>query len=33
VSGASLVLNGARTIGMMVARDQEILRVEIEIAE
>jgi Tol biopolymer transport system component len=33
VSGASLVLDGARTIGMMVTRDQEILRVEIEIAE
>ena len=33
VSGASLVLDGARTISMMVTRGQEILRVEIEIAE
>ena len=33
VLGASLVLDGPRTIGMMVTRDQEILRVEIEIAE
>lgn len=33
VSGGSLVLNGARNIGMMVTRAQEILRVEIEIAD
>jgi Tol biopolymer transport system component len=33
VPDASLFLDGARTIGMMVTRDQEILRVEIEIAE
>jgi hypothetical protein len=33
VDGASLVVDGARTIGMMVMRGQEILRVEIEIAE
>jgi hypothetical protein len=33
VSGGSLVLDGARAIGMMVTRNQEILRVEIEIAE
>jgi hypothetical protein len=33
VSGASLVLDGPRTLGMLVTRDQKILRVEIEIAE
>jgi Tol biopolymer transport system component len=33
VEGASLVMDGPRTIGMMVMRGQEILRVEIEIAE
>ena len=33
VSGASLVMDGARTIRGMVTRGQEILRFEIEIAE
>jgi len=33
VSGASLVIDDARTISMMVTRGQEILRVEIEIGE
>jgi hypothetical protein len=33
VSGASLILDGARTIGLMVNRDRETFRVEIEIAE
>ncbi|MEP6920353.1 MAG: hypothetical protein ABI967_04445 [bacterium] len=33
VSGASLVMDGAQTVGIMVTRGQEILRVEIEIAE
>ncbi len=33
VSGTSLVMDGARTVKMMVMRGQEILRVEIEIAE
>jgi Tol biopolymer transport system component len=33
VDGASLVVDDARAIGMMVMRGQEILRVEIEIAE
>jgi Tol biopolymer transport system component len=33
VSGASLILGGARNIRMLVTRDKEILRVEIDIAE
>jgi len=33
VRGASLILDGQRTIGMLATRDQEILRVELEIAE
>ena len=33
VSGASLILDGARNIRMLLTRDKEILRVEIDIAE